>query len=350
MKVKKNKLLEHKDKNKSIFRPRVWQAVLVLLLILIFYFFKVADYYPAMTDLKHRPNFFGATFSTKFCDELGLDWKETYQAILDQLRVRYIRIPVYWDEIEKEEGSFDFTKYDYLISEGEKRHVKFIISVGRRVPRWPECHSPAWLNKKGEIEARVATLKAIKTIVERYRDHASVEYWQVENEPFLGTFGVCPPLDEGFLRQEFDLVRNLDKRQVIISGSGELSLWRREAKIGDIFGSTLYRVVYNTWFGYIKYPIPTSFYRFKAKMAGLSQDRIMTLELQTEPWVPEGKMIYLTDGEINRSMSVKQFRGNLKYAIDLNFSQTYVWGVEWWYWQKKYGNPEYWNIATSLFY
>lgn len=332
------------------FYPKIWHAAVVLLLIFLFWIFKMANYYPVKLDLKHQPGFFGVTFSTKFCDELDLDWRETYQAILDQLRVRYVRIPIYWDEIEKEEGVFDFSKYDYLLSEGEKRGVKFIISLGRRVPRWPECHSPAWVNKKTDIQVRVATLREIKTIVERYRDRPSVEYWQVENEPFLGTFGVCPPLDEGFLKQEFELVRSLDKRQIIITGSGELGLWRREAKIGDIFGSTLYRVVYNSWFGYIKYPFPLSYYNLKARLAGLSRERLMVLELQAEPWVPKGKMIYLSESEINKSMSVEQFKANLQYAINLNYNRTYLWGVEWWYWQKKYGNPEYWDVATSLFY
>jgi hypothetical protein len=338
------------EKPKRELHPKIWHAVVVLFLILLFWLFKIAEYRPINIDLRHRSNFFGVTFSTKFCDELNLDWREVYLVILDQLRVKYIRIPIYWDEIEKEEGVFDFTNYDYLIAEGEKRNVKFIISIGRRVPRWPECHSPAWLNKKTEAQARILTLKEIRTIVERYRGYRGVEYWQVENEPFLGTFGVCPPFDEDFLKQEFDLVHSLDSRKVIITGSGELSLWQEEAKIGDIFGSTLYRVVYNSWFGYVKYPMPLSYYKLKAKLAGLTKDRLMVLELQAEPWVPKGEMIYLSESEINKTMSLTQFATNLQYSINLDYNRTYLWGVEWWYWQKKYGNSGYWDIATSLFY
>jgi hypothetical protein len=48
-------------------------------------------------------------------------------------------------------------------------------------------------------------------------------------------------------------------------------------------------------------------------------------------------------------MSVEQFKANLQLAINLDFNRTYVWGAEWWYWQKKYGNPEYWRIAEGLF-
>lgn len=346
--LNKKELSKIRKKRRRI-RGQIWHASVILFIILIFYIFKVADYYPSKIDLKTDPNFFGVTFSTKYCDELGLRWQETYQAMLDELQVKLVRIPVYWDEIEKEEGVFDFTTYDYLISAGAAQDAKFILSIGRRVPRWPECHSPAWLNRQTTDEAQKSTLKMLRTVVEHYRDNPNIEYWQVENEPLLGSFGVCPPPDHDFLQKEFDLVRSLDSRPIIITGSGELSLWRKEAKIGDIFGSTLYRVVYNSWFGFTKYPFPYSYYRLKAKWAGLTPDRLMVMELQTEPWVPEGKMIYLTPQEIDKTMSIEQFKANLQYAINLNFSRTYAWGVEWWYWQKKYGNPEYWNIAATLF-
>jgi hypothetical protein len=343
------KSVNKNENKKSRRRGLTWFSILFLAGAGIFYALKIADYYPRNRDLKHRSGFFGLTFSAKFCAELGLDARETYAALLDELGVKQIRLPIYWDEIEAEEGLFDFSEYDYLLDEGEKRGVKFIISIGRRTPRWPECHSPAWLNRKSDIEARVDALQMLRTVVERYRDRGSVEYWQVENEPFLGTFGVCPPLDENFLKQEFDLVRSLDDRKIIITGSGELSSWRQEAKIGDIFGSTLYRVVYNSFFGYLKYPFPMDYYRMKARRAGLEKERLMVMELQTEPWVPKGKMIYLSEKEINKSMSVEQFKANLQLAINLDFNRTYVWGAEWWYWQKKYGNPEYWRIAEGLF-
>jgi hypothetical protein len=329
--------------------PLILKAALVLLAALAVYFLKFANYYPLKENLQYRPGFFGITFSTEYTESLGLDWKETYGAILSELHVKYIRIPVYWDEIEKDQGVYDFSKYDYLLNEGEKHNVKFIISIGRRTPRWPECHSPAWLNNKSTDEAESYTLDTIKAIVERYRNRSSLEYWQVENEPFLSTFGACPPLDKNFLKQEFSLVRSLDQRKIIITGSGEMSLWRQEGAIGDIFGSTLYRVVYNSWFGYLHYPFPTWFYQLKAKFAGLSPDRLMVLELQAEPWVPQGVITDLSTDEINKSLSIDQFKANLQYAINLNFGRTYLWGVEWWYWQKKYGNPEYWNIAAGLF-
>lgn len=326
-----------------------YKIIILLILLSIFYTLKVANHYPSKIDLVAKENTLGITFSTKYCNEMGLDYKEVYDAILKELKVKNIRIPIYWDDIEKEEGVFDFSIYDYLFDEGEKYGVNFIVSFGRRVPRWPECHSPAWLGQMNETETRKAIMNLTKTVVERYKDRSSVEYWQVENEPFLGTFGVCPPLDKDLLVSQFSLVRELDDRKIIITSSGELKFWHQEAAIGDIFGTTLYRVVHNHWFGFIRYPLPTAFYRLKGKLAGLTNDRLMVLELQAEPWVPEGKIIYLTQEDIDKSMSVDQFKANFQYAINLDFSRIYAWGTEWWYFQKKYGNHEYWQIAIDLF-
>lgn len=338
-----------------MFGKHKWRHALKLILLILivfllaFYILKIAKHYPAPVNLEPRPDFFGITFSTKYARELELDWQETYLALLDKLQIKHVRIPIYWDEIEAEEGVYDFSAYDYLITEGEKRGVSFVLALGRRVPRWPECHSPSWLNLKNELGVKVSTLKMLKTVVERYRVYDSVEYWQVENEAFLGSFGVCPSLDEGFFKQEVGLVRSLDSRPVIVTASGEMSWWRKEAQVGDILGTTLYRVVYNSYLGYVKYPFPLYFYRLKAKLAGLDRDQIMLMELQAEPWVPQGKMIYLNKAQIDRSLSTHQLRANLHYALHLDWQRAYIWGAEWWYWQKKYGDPEYWWIAEQIF-
>ena len=212
-------------------------AVFTVILLYIVLSFKVLNHFPNKIDLKHRSGEFGATFSKKFCDELGLNWKDAYLSMLDDLKVRYIRLPAYWDEIEKTEGVYDFEDMDYMINEAGLRQASLIITLGRRQPRWPECHTPAWNNKNTPAQSEANILRMIKDVVLRYKDSSSVKEWQVENEAFLGTFGVCPPLDENFLNQEISLVKSLDSRLVIITGSGEMSSWKKEAAAGDIFGN-----------------------------------------------------------------------------------------------------------------
>jgi len=44
----------------------------------------------------------------KHSEELGLDWKKTYLAILDDLKVKNLKLVAYWDLIEEEPGVYNF--------------------------------------------------------------------------------------------------------------------------------------------------------------------------------------------------------------------------------------------------
>lgn len=342
-------LFKHKNWLRKINWRRHWPWLIVLVLLLLIYWFKIANHYPSTIDLKHKPDFFGVTFSTKFSEELGLDWEEVYLAALDDLQVKEIRLPIYWDEIEADKGVYDFSDYDYIISEGAKRGVKFIANIGWRLPRWPECHAPVWASKTSLEDTQASALEMLAVVVEHYKGSEAIIAWQLENEPFFDAFGVCPPSDEEFFKREWELVKSKDSRPVMVSATGELSWWSKEAKYADIFGSTVYRVVWGKETGYIRYPIPAWFYRFKAYLNNIKPANRYIVELQAEPWVPNGNMIYLSPDEANKSFNLKQFRANLQYAINIDFSKSYLWGVEWWYYQYKHGDKGYWELARTIF-
>jgi hypothetical protein len=326
----------------------VW--VLLALFVTGLYFIKFAQNYPRLITGNYPRDLFGVTYSKKFATEIGLDWRQAYLDILDELQVKQVRLPIYWDDIEKTEGQYDFSDYDYLLAEGARRKVKFVASIGWRLPRWPECHAPAWVdNSSNSPETQDQVLAMLTTTVKHFQANPEIVYWQVENEPLLNSFGECPNSDVNFLQREVDLVKSLDSRPVIVSGSGEMSSWVTEGKIGDIFASTLYRVVWNNFFGYFRYPFPTWYYNLKAKFAGIEPARRWIIELQAEPWSAHGSLRDISVAEANKSFSLEQFKANVQYAVDLNFSKNYLWGAEWWYLQKQKGNSEYWEFAKTLF-
>ena len=119
--------------------------------------------------------------------------------------------------------------------------------------------------------------------------------------------------------------------------------------MADIFGTTVYRVVWGNFSGYVRYPIPAWFYGLKAYMAGIKSGNRIIVELQAEPWVPEGSMMYLSEKEADKSFNLKQFKANLQYAININFDKAYLWGVEWWYFKAKNGDDSYWQLAKTIF-
>lgn len=279
---------------------------------------------------------------------MGLNWQEVYLAILDDLRVPFLRLGSEWDKIEPTRGVYNFEELDWEIQEAEKRGVEVLLVIGERQPRWPECHTPSWLADSPRAEVQDETLEMVKTVVQRYQNSKAVKMWQIENEPLFNLFGSCPRGDKNFLRTEIALVKSLDNRPILITDSGELSTWRKTAHIGDYFGTTLYRVVYNPYFGYFYHFWPPSFYRLKAKLVGLPQNKVIISELQVEPWVKSGSIPNTPIAEQKKIMSPERIEKHLDFARQTGFSEAYLWGVEWWYWLKKQGDDSAWQIGKEI--
>ena len=293
----------------------------------------------------------GVTFSSRYSSDIGLDWRENYLAVLDDLKIRKIRIPVYWDLVEKTPGVYDFSEIDWQLNEAAKRNAEIILVLGQKVPRWPECAIPSWA-LSDDARRKEALLKFIKISIEKYENnHPEIRYWQIENEPFL-PFGVCPKFDVNLLDSEIALARRLDPtRPVMVTDSGELSLWVRAAKRADVFGTTMYRTIWKKEIGYFTYPIGPRFFQFKHWLNRVfaGQNRAVVIELQAEPWI-DG---YTTNEPLEeqfKSMDVKRLRDNVSFAKRVGFPEVYLWGAEWWYWLKTEKNhPELWEAAREIF-
>jgi len=135
----------------------------------------------------------------------------------------------------------------------------------------------------------------------------------------------------------------------LVTDSGELSIWIRAARRGDIFGTTMYRTVWNRVVGELTYPLPPSFFRFKRAITELvvGQKPMIVIELQGEPWGP--KLIYETPlDEQLKTMNPEKFKDILEYIKGTGFDTFYLWGVEWWYYLRQNGHPEYWEKVKNL--
>ena len=292
---------------------------------------------------------FGVTFSSRFARDMGLDASETLRALFVDLGVRKVRIPVYWDAVERERGNFDFSDIDWQLDMARQYGAEVILAVGQKVPRWPECFIPSWVNT--EALKNEAAKRFIQETISRYKYRSEIALWQIENEPFLA-FGICPPMSGDALDQEIAVARLEDpSRSILTTDSGELSLWVSAASRGDVFGTTLYRKLWSNRFGYITYPIGPNFFRFKEMLVRLltHQKNFVVIELQGEPWAP-GSLSTVSLEEQWKTMNAEQLLENVRYARQVGFSDVYLWGVEWWYWLKeKKETPALWNAAKEVF-
>lgn len=299
----------------------------------------------------NQPVGMGISFSPSYAQALGLDSETTYQAVLEDLQVKLIRLNVYWNEIEPRQDQFDFSGVDYYVAEAAKHQARVVLAIGYKLPRWPECRLPGWVNLDDSSFRQKRQLRMIAEVIAHFEQNEAISAWQVENEPLLD-FGVCPPVDEKFLLQEIGLVRRSSKKPIILTDSGELRDWIIPMKLSDYFGTTLYRAVYNDFLGRFDYPFKPWFYRVKAwvvkKVFALQHKKVFITELQAEPWTNQFIANVPVEKQI-QDFPVEALQKNTEFAKKVGFEEIYFWGVEWWYWMKTQGHPQYWEYGKGLF-
>lgn len=290
---------------------------------------------------------FGVTFSSIYAENLGLDAREVYTAMLDDLDVKYLRLPAYWSRIETSRDEYDWHELDWFIEEAEKRGVGVTLAIGQKVPRWPECFIPDWVEHADPTYRSDQLIEYLSHIVHRYKDSSAIIRWQIENEPFL-PFGECPKPSLDQFQREVDLVRSIDSRPIQLTASGELDPWVDLALPADILGISMYRETWNDYLGFFYYPINPGFYTNKARAIRPLVDKVLISELQAEPWFPES-IDNRSPQEWYEVFNEEDFEDNVEFAIRTKLDEVYLWGIEWWYFLKTHQEDRLWEYAKEVF-
>lgn len=295
-------------------------------------------------------NTFGASFSLHRCSELGVDKKRLLKAALKDLGLRRFRLMSYWNIHEQQQGSYDFSELDWQFDMIAEYGGQATLCLGKRQPRWPECHMPAWAVQLPKEEWYQALFSYIQAAVERYRDHPALASWQLENEALLKEFGYCVDADYSHdrLKRELALVKRLDpKHPVIMTLSDSWGLpWR--APVPDMYAMSLYRITITSGGRYAYSKRPAVFYRLRALLIRLFKNRgVFIHELQAEPWLPESLLKNPLDAQLER-MNPEILKTTVDFALRTGLRPIDLWGLEWWYWLKQNGHPEMWDAARKL--
>jgi hypothetical protein len=250
-------------------------------------------------------------------------------------------------------GVYDWSAPDYQLSLAHTHNADVIFGVGRRLPRWPECHVPGWAKNISWDEQKKEIKSYITEAVSRYKNDPTIIYWQVENEPYLEVFATeqCGKLDEKFLEEEIALVKSLDgTRPILVTDSGNLGTWKGAYSHGDAFGTSVYVYFWNPELGQFKTVLPPWFYRLKEGVISLFYGKKHTflIELSAEPWLLEPVVDASIDVQYSR-MNVGKFNEILDYARGTRYDKQYLWGAEWWYWLHLQGESHMWDRGKELF-
>lgn len=319
----------------------------------------------------------GTTFSRKQCAYLGLDWQETYRAILD-FPFDIIRLGAYWDEIEKTEGDFDFKDLDWQIKEAAERGLSVVLTVGIKAPRWPEYHIPGWVLHQSKIvcgatvskdkDIQKKALIFLEEVVKHYHDESGIQYWQVENEALNRFGGQFWQMDKNFLKKEIDLVKKLDRqnRPVVLTASTYPNpILKRLSKIftagsplrdnlemSDILGINVYPLIGQQFFAQPWYYESTqerrqAYFREMIETARGKGKDVWITELQAEPWEP-GHLAY-KENVVPPTGWPETTQLTLEELSSLGYTTFLFWGAEYWYFQKtRHQNPRWWEMINKL--
>lgn len=288
------------------------------------------------------PDKFGVSFSVKQCHNLGLDPEQTLDWLLAQGWRRF-RLMSYWNRHEQQHGSYNFTELDWQLEKIANAGGVVTMCLGVKQPRWPEYHWPKWAQQLPPQEQTQALLDYITATIHRCKTEQVIISWQLENEALLSNFGQHIDIDRARLRQEFSLVKQLDRhRPIIMSTSNSWGLPLRQPR-PDIIGISLYFRIYShgRYHGTMQ---PALLHKLRKLLATRP---IFIHELQLEPWGP--KAIWeMSQQEQDIAMSSQQLSQNILSARALSMTPIDCWGAEWWYYRlKKFNDHSTWATVKE---
>lgn len=294
---------------------------------------------------------YGASFSHPHLEELGMHPQKAIKEF-KSLGFSWIRLGCYWNDIEKVEGKFDFRKLENLIKFCEKNKINVVLTVGMKAPRWPEYYNPNWVNNS---DLHIKTLEFIEKCIKCFKKHKCIKVWQIENEPLDPSGPDNKSVDLKLLKDELGLVKNLDKRKIMITFWGNdlinRGLYKKIliCKEIDIIGIDLY-LKQSKWITKwlpIYFGPSSSLENLKEVTNEIRRKgkEFWITELQAEPWEPNQK---LHESDNPPSFSPTDFKRNLDYALSLSPNTILFWGFEYWLSRKLKGDLRYWDEILKL--
>ena len=332
---------------------RIGLLVAALVLLATGTMYGIAQWY--IQSEQTKPYTLGASFIPDYASYLGLDPQQTLDALLG-IGVKHLRLVSYWSDYEPVQGQYDFSQLDWQFRKAEAAHARVSLSVGLRQPRYPECHAPAWVDitkPSNQWQPQLETF--ITQLVNRYKDSPALDSYQIENEFFLKGFGICTNFDRARLVSEYELVKRLDPKHILIVNRSNNGIGiPLGAPQPDSYGISIYKRVWDSTLThrYLEYPFPAWYYGFLAGTQKLHDGRDMVIhEMQAEAWAPNGKEVPETSlDEQNKSINAQRLQDRFTYAKATGMRTVDLWGAEYWYYrQQVLHDPSLWQVAAQEF-
>src|SRR3990172_3254050 len=125
---------------------------------------------------------FAATTKARFGIVTNLETDHIADRV-DELGVTWVRIGIYWDQVEPSKGHFDWRGPDAMIDRATERGLKVFATI-HATPRWASGHRSA---AAPPMHAR-DWKDFVSAVAERYKNQTALRAYGMWNEPDLEKF------------------------------------------------------------------------------------------------------------------------------------------------------------------
>ena len=294
---------------------------------------------------------------------------ETLGTLLRGLGAKHVRISVEWSQVEPKPGEYDFRLIDALVAEADRSGARVLLGVGVKAQRHPEFYIPDWVMAKADLTRgheidhdpylRERALAMIAAVVAHVAGSPAIEAWSADNEPYVPSLRAQDwQLSREFVRLERDAIRANDRQARIISINHAQHFvfdrrWKDALADGEALAASFYPFRNYEILGR-NYVIPIAEigplapnYAAQARAAHAVGKPFWITEMQAEPWVDEDLRLV---GPRNPSpnLTVANFHKNIEYARRSGADRVYLWGAEWWLFQRQhYGDSTWWDLGRA---
>lgn len=352
--------------NLEMFKRSLLFPLLAILVVIVNAFL---DPIPSRKSTNDFKPLYGVSYSFEQADWYGLDPREDYKKLLDEVKPDWVRLPFFWDQMVDEGGSLKIDDLKFAIEEAEKRDVKVVIALGAKTPYYPETHFPAEIKDQVKFGQRLTPdhpivdelLNIDKKVVDELSEYPNISHWQVENEPLLGDpRGISVSVD--LVKKEVEVVRNADpkKRPVILNHPAGWYFDRSWLdllsilEVGDVYSTNAYFKTKGThlfaakvsgvelripWPDFFVWPVqpwpllspPYETFKKKAEERGVG---FWVMEMQSEPYIREVK-----DAEkAVFHFSARDVEKGNSFLKSYGINSIGFWGAHFWQFRAKNGD------------
>lgn len=322
-------------------------------------------------DENFKPQY-GVSYSFEHAQWYGLDAREAYVKLLDEVKFDWVRLSFFWDRHTKSGGELNLEELEFAIEEAQKRDIKVVIALGLKTPYYPEYHPPQLIREKIEFGQRLdASHPIAKDVIEIDREVVEVLarwdniiFWQVENEPLIGNVNRWK-IDASLVAAEVDTVRAADfkKRPVILNHAGVGfydASWKDLLPIlqkGDVFAVNAFfktkgidlvtakifgQEIHILWPDHLVWPVHSwgilspDFESFK-KAVESHGSKLWVLEMQAEPYVKNlGEA-----GDPLLSFTPADIGDANRFLRSYGIESVGFWGAHFWQYREKMGDDSW---------